>query len=244
MSDFDDELESGFTVPIPQNSVASSIEFANKKDDEDIPPYLLSLHNQILEYEYEKLRTRYKSYDLIKIEEECRGYHKYLSDKEGNEGKELANSLKVPLGPQSQCQKALQVEAQKYLQNLDEKKRIPGNVIFNWPLYDDELQRQALALLCQSVNSENYINFRAIVFGYLECVCRISAADQSQQARVFSRDMAWAIGRHPYGSYFTLHVIGIKSILQRFTLQVMDTRDLCEKVKEIVFVTADVWVRR
>lgn len=232
--DIDAELGDG-TFSIPQYSVSDQLQKVEEQGQDDIAVYNTAVHNMLRRYEYNYLKRRYKSFDLIQNEELCDRYYKDAMNMVQKDGLELATALTTS---DQSALTAVRKLAQNFVNVYIPIKQKTQNVSYPWPTYDDDVQLSCLALMQQN----EVAKCKAYMLGYLETVSRIPVADQSAQGKIFSNAIAWATGRHPYGSYFTKIVIALKSMLRRVRSELSSGEDLCSRIKMIIDQTTQMWL--
>lgn len=234
--DIEEELGDG-TFSIPHHSVSNQLKKIDKHQDDDMKVYITAVVSMLKGYEYNYLKRRYKSFDLIQNEELCDRYYKDVVitiEKEGLELSLLLSSTNDAISSQDVIRKL----AQNFVNIYIPLKQKTQNVSYPWPTYDDDVQLSCLQLMQRNETAKS----RSYMLGYFETVSRIPIIDQSEQGKIFTNSIAWALGRHPFGTYFTKIVIAVKSILHRVRLELSSGEDLCTKVRMIIDQTTQIWL--
>jgi hypothetical protein len=253
----EDELfDDGEAVPfdIPVTSCAAAIQRSRMREAEETKAMIQHQHDVLLEYEKQNLTAKAKQFELLRKQEECMRYHSLLAEKEVSDGRTLADRLVTNKSPEVGQKKQPQSSSppssatpsteviRQFLTNymcvLDQSKKTnPSNAAFPWVNYDESVQLSCLQLL----RDEKVDDCRSYLIGYMECVGRVPFHEQTNQGKVFTTSVAWALGRHPFGSMFAQFVVAVKILAVRIEGGLLQRRILCEKVKEFVTLLWRVW---
>jgi hypothetical protein len=107
---------------------------------------------------------------------------------------------------------------------------------FPWRNYD-----AGVAATCAKLLEISDISSCSVYMsGYIESVCRIPEAAMSPQGQQCALVAGTALGRHPFGSFFSKFIFGIKSVLQQvqLTLSSISALDANQKVYTAVMLHA------
>jgi len=232
----DNDGDSNRNFSIPQESISNQLNKVEIQDEKDNKAYVSAVMSMLRAYEYQYLKRRYKSFDLIQNEELCDRYYRDTMSTIEKEGVELSIALSSTNDITSR--EAVRKVAQTFVNLYIPIKQKTQNVSYPWPTYDDDVQ-----LSCLSLMQRNEVpKCKSYMLGYLETVCRIPVVDQSEQGKIFTNSIAWATGRHPFGSYFTKVVIALKNILRRVRLELCTGEMLCSRIKIIIEQTTQMWL--
>lgn len=231
---------------IPSTSTLSILQDASSSDNIDTKNFVNYLHDQQCQNECKHFEKRYQSFELFRLQEECKRFHKESADKQANEGLKFSSDILNEISSSTATNSATTLNnkgvvksfAATYSSNYTHARAVNQNFTFPWPIYDDDVQISCLKLLKQ----QDFNSLRTYLLGYFEVLCRLPLIDQSTQGQIFYSSAAWALGRHPFGTYYTIVLLGIKSLLRRIQLELLAVEIFCSKLKLMIDCTANCWI--
>lgn len=269
----EDELEDIFDgAPlsyIPRESCQAFAKAAKAKEDIETDIYLNHTHERLKHQENRYLSTRAKSFELLRNQEESLRYHAILCAKEKSEGilyegklldeiltekaagdnifeqglkQRLALQLFKHFNPDdtSQSQNATRSLIENYLGEFTESRDSTHTISFPWPRFDSDVEVSCLTLL----RSNQIDQCRSYLIGYFECIGRLEINLQTEQGRIFTAKVGWALGRHPFGSVVTVIVVAMKLLLNKVQAERLTCNALATKIKCVFEFAAQAWLLR
>jgi hypothetical protein len=240
--DFEKEFDSDFTIP--RFSTLETMQQQAASDQNQIDIFIEKLHQTLIQYEFLHIRKRAKSYDLFRYEEECRRYHEELSLKQKSDGIQFASDLIEEISnahvvPQPKTS-VVQTLAENYLAAYQQMKSSSQNILFPWAAFDDDVQVSCLKL----IKAGDVDKCRAYLLGFFEAVSMhcIPLKEQTAQGQLFNTSAGYAIGRHPFCSYFITVTVGVMSLMGKIKLELLSADLLCTKLKSIIDMTTQIWL--
>lgn len=199
-------------------------------------------HQQFLQLEKKIIEKRYTSFDLLRIEEECTNYHFNQSQLELKYGREIASDIISKLNVSKSS--TLSFHKSGYIRRfLDScfsewnNRKTGDNLTFPWQTYDEGMRQNCYNFLKNNKSSE----CRAYFIGYLEVICRVPSPSQSNQGKVTEQSAAWAINRHPYGTYMSAMRFAMSLLVPEIYKETLLPNQLKEILDDFIVCSKDVW---
>ena len=233
----DDDGKSSYYIP--KNSTLNVIKSNFSSVELETKQYVSNLHNYNMTLERTHITKKYKSFESIHIEEDSLRYYQDKIVKDQQEGLKLATILSQENSSDSTLE-YIRAHVQTYINSYKSLYTSTRSFQFPWATYDDSVQHSCYNFIAH----KQYDECRAYTIGYFECLSRLPTEIQSAQGKVFMNSIGWATGRHPFGSYITVLILGMRSLLQRVRLELNTGLYLCHKLKYIIDSSATLWLSR
>ena len=266
----EDELEDMFNaeggcipVMVPATSMVTKLREAREMEDNQINTMSYNQHQSMLQLECNFLSKRLKSFELLRMQEECVRYHTLLSKSEADEGRALSSALISEFLSDSQrlhaqtkkaisyvlistvfsgqisppAPEATRKFVETYLNEYQHTRKISQNIYFPWQSFDDGIFKACVQLL----ESGRVDDCRTYLLGYIEVIARVPVEEQTVQGRQCVTTAGSALGRHPFGSYFAKFLVAMKIILMRINIGSLTAGIIKAKIHDFVSLTALVW---
>ena len=194
---------------MPTESVQTSHRRMRDAEGLGIRLFLQSKHDKLKDNEVKHKATRAKSFELLRLQEDCANFHEMLANRELSTGTSLEISLiseiliensrrediedhhwvgRVGFGPtflhvkSPTTTEATRKVMEDYLAEYERMKDNPQTIEFPWPTWDKDVQVSCLRLLKENQTDQ----CRVYLTGFMECIGRVDLIDQTSQGKTFS----------------------------------------------------------
>jgi hypothetical protein len=206
----------------------------------DITVSLVKLeHGYMHEYEKKHLATRAKSFELLRLSEDCSRYHNAECSRELKEGIELYNELFLEFDRRRDeiiYSYSLRRYCEKYLAEYPQR-RSNNAVTFPWASYDESMEKNCIGLL----SSKHITEARSYLIGYIEVLCRDPLDVISNQGKVTMESAGWTINRHPYGSFMASFRIALAMLIKDVYRETVSLTSVKGIIDSFVLISQQAW---
>jgi hypothetical protein len=214
---------------LPQSSTLHNLRDARDLEDKQINALCYGTHQIQLQFEHTLLSSRMKSFELLRIQEECVRYHTSSCKSEVDEGRNLANALIAEYladnqraeHQSSKSTKSKQLTysliatvfsgqiappapeaTRRFVEHYFNEYQQMRQVTQNIYFPWQTFDRDVNKACVQLISHDKIEEFRAYMLGYIECIARLPYEQQTAQGQQCVKVAGAALGRHPFGSVF------------------------------------------
>jgi hypothetical protein len=263
--DLDDYFASeGAVAAVPTSSTVNNLKESKETEEKQINGFCWSVHQYYLQLECQLLKSRLKSFDLLRNEEESVRYHTVHCKADVDEGRSFVQELTAEYladiqraSAQSSKNKitysllstvfsnqvappapeATRKFVEAYYNDYLHVKTITQNIFFPWQTFDKDVLKACSKLLAADKIDE----CRAYFMGYMEAISRLPVDLQTTQGKQCMQVAGAALGRHPFGSAFTKYLVATKILLVRIGVGSLTSAILKSKLTDFFMLMNMAW---
>jgi hypothetical protein len=270
---FGDELDS---FAIPTNSELRALQIAKENENierQKLHNFIKAQHNYLLTLENKLISNRYKSFELLRVQEECLRFHSQQAETEIQESEHLASLLLNQTLQSNQFESNPKLSTPKTIQHKLLSIVFPDHAPVSLSLEDATLQLignylKSYTSLKKS-NNNNIILFpwgiyddsvkstcitwlqhrkllecRSYLIGYIECIARIPFEEQSNQGKLFTTKVGSILSRHPFSKTFTVFIVAIKILFKYIQSRRIQITPVKEMIMNFIGLFTEAWKLR